>query len=173
MSDGWLQALSHTAIARAISGDPWCFPSIETSRVLSIATVVGSILLVDLRLLGVASRSQPVSALARELLPYTWTAFAVAVVSGSLLFISKAPTYWANLEFRLEFLRLGLAGLKMLFFHLGAYRRVGQWGPPSAASGCRPGCRPRGLRALHRAVAIGCCLWPLDRLFDLKSARAR
>jgi hypothetical protein len=83
--------------------------------------------MVDLRLLGVTSRDSAVSKLTEEILPYTWVAFALAVISGSLLFVSKADIYFYNLQFRLKFLFMALAGINMLAFHLGAYRRVLQW----------------------------------------------
>jgi hypothetical protein len=104
---------------------------------LSLATVFGSILLVDLRLLCVSSRASAVSRLTQETLPYTWAAFGMAVLTGSLMFISKAPVYFHNLQFRLKFVFMLLAGVNMLLFHSGVYRRVAQWDltlpPPTAA----------------------------------------
>ena len=89
--------------------------------------VFGSILMVDLRLLGVAERSRTVSKLAAELLPYTWTAFACAAATGTLMFISKATIYIHNLDFQLKFLCMLLAGANMFAFHFGAYRSVQDW----------------------------------------------
>jgi hypothetical protein len=76
--DALLQWLQDTAIAQAIPSGEWLFPAIETVHVLSLATVFGSILMVDLRLLGVASRAYSLSRLTRETLPYTWIAFGTA-----------------------------------------------------------------------------------------------
>lgn len=115
----------------------WTFPAIETVHVVAITTVFGSIFLVDLRLLGVSERSLKVSKYSAELLPLTWTAFGLAVVSGSLLFMSKAPDYVANLQFRLKIAFIVLAGLNMAFFQWGIYRRVEEWDvrwPPPAAA---------------------------------------
>jgi hypothetical protein len=136
----FLVSLQDSAIGQLIGGGSgwgWCFPNVETIHVLSTATVFGSILMVDLRLLGVSSRDSAVSKLSQEILPYTWAAFALAVISGSLLFISKADTYFFNLQFRLKFLFMALAGINMLVFHFGAYKRVLQWDnkfPPPAAA---------------------------------------
>jgi hypothetical protein len=136
----FLVSLQDSAIGQLIGGGSgwgWCFPNVETIHVLSIATVFGSILMVDLRLLGVSSRDSAVSKLSQEVLPYTWVAFALAVVSGSLLFISKAEVYFFNLQFRLKFLFMALAGINMVVFHLGAYKRVLQWDstlPPPAVA---------------------------------------
>ena len=127
-------------IAAAIRGDTpetgWLFPIIETLHVIALTLVVGSIAMVDLRLLGISSRDSRVSALSREVLPWTWAAWCIAAVFGTLLFISKAETYWSNADFRLKFLCMGLAALNMLWFHFGIYRRVIQWDlgrPPLAA----------------------------------------
>jgi hypothetical protein len=115
----------------------WSFPAIETVHVVAITTVFGSIFLVDLRLLGVSERSAKVSKYSAELLPLTWTAFALAAVSGSLLFMSKAPDYFVNLQFRLKMAFIALAGINMAFFQWGIYRRVEDWDvrlPPPAAA---------------------------------------
>jgi hypothetical protein len=138
--NGLLQAIQASSLGTAVSGDSgngWLFPNIETIHVMSITMVFGSILMVDLRLLGVATRNSPVSRLSREVLPYTWTAFIIAMISGVLLFTSKAPVYFHNLQFQLKFLFMALAGVNMLTFHLGAYRHVLDWDnalpPPLAA----------------------------------------
>jgi len=89
--------------------------------------VVGSIAVMDLRLLGVASRDCAVTAVSRETLPFTWGAFVIAVLTGSLLFVSKASGYAINPWFQLKMAALLLAGLNMAVFHLTAWRGVGKW----------------------------------------------
>ena len=115
----------------------WAFPIIETFHVISLALVFGSIAMVDLRLLGLASRASAVSKLSAEVLPYTWVAFALAVITGTTLFVSNPRVYFHNLQFELKFLCMFLAGINMLVFHFGAYRNVLQWDhrlpPPLAA----------------------------------------
>jgi hypothetical protein len=122
--------------AQLISGSTWLFPALETLHVFALAIVAGSILVVDLRLLGVASRNRRVTALTEELLPWTWGAFVAAVVTGTLLFISRAADYAAVSYFNIKFVLMALAGLNMLWFHMSTYRRVGGWdlGPTPAAA---------------------------------------
>ena len=136
----FLLALEHTSLAAVMRGErggEWLFPIVETLHVISLAMVFGSIVMVDLRLLGVASRNSTVSGLSREVLPYTWGAFICAIVTGTLLFMSKAHVYFHNLQFQLKFLCMFLAGVNMLVFHFGAYRHVLEWderhSPPHAA----------------------------------------
>jgi hypothetical protein len=127
----FVTALQGTPLAAYISGDAegaeWAFPVIETLHVMALATVYGSIVMVDLRMLGIASRDLRMSKLAGEILPWTWTAFIVAAISGSLLFISKAETYWNNFETRGKFLCMALAGVNMLIYQFGMHRRVAEW----------------------------------------------
>lgn len=125
-----LKWIEGTTIASAVRGDVgWelLFPNIETIHVLSLALVFGSILMVDLRLLGVTSRGTPIAKLSGEVLPYTWSAFGVAVITGTLMFVSRAHVYFYNLQFRLKFLCMFLAGINMLVFHFGSYRSVLKW----------------------------------------------
>jgi hypothetical protein len=136
----FLLAVEHTPLAAAMRGElggEWLFPIVETLHVISLAMVFGSIVMVDLRLVGMASRNSAVSKLSHEVLPYTWGAFICAILTGTLLFISKAHVYFFNLQFQLKFLCMFLAGVNMLVFHLGTYRHVLEWDeryrPPSAA----------------------------------------
>jgi hypothetical protein len=125
-----LKMLEDTGLASAVRGDsglPWLFPIVETLHVLALAVVFGSILMVDLRLLGVNTRSAAVTILTAEMLPYTWGAFLLAAVTGSLMFISKAQTYFYNLQFEFKMLCILLAALNMLVFQFGIYRRVQSW----------------------------------------------
>jgi hypothetical protein len=137
---GFLLAAEHTSIAAAMRGQlggEWLFPIVETLHVISLAMVFGSIVMVDLRLVGATSRNSAVSRLSGEVLPYTWGAFICAAVTGTLLFVSKAHVYFYNLQFQLKFLCMFLAGVNMAVFHFGAYRHVLEWdekhSPPLAA----------------------------------------
>jgi hypothetical protein len=103
---------------------------------MALTIVFGSIAMVDLRLLGIASRNSSVSRLSDEVLPWTWAAWCAAAVFGTLMFIAKATTYAGNLQFRLKFVCMGLAALNMLIFKFGAYRHVDRWDsgvPPASA----------------------------------------
>jgi hypothetical protein len=132
-----LQQLQDTALASAIGESVWLFPTIETIHVLALSLVVGSIAIVDLRLLGWASARRAVSSIAHEVLPWTWAAFVVALISGALLFSSKAVQYYNNIPFRIKIALLLAAGLNMLWFQLRTYRDVALWDaaakPPAGA----------------------------------------
>jgi hypothetical protein len=131
-----LQSIYDSALGSGIRESGVLFPLIESIHVLMATTVVGSIAIVDLRLMGYASHRKGAQQLILELLPFTWAAFALAAISGSLLFTSNAPNYAANGPFVSKMVVLLLAGINMAIFHLTAYRRIVQWNdalppPPS------------------------------------------
>ena len=130
----WLQ---DTAIATAIRENEILFPWIETVHVLAIVLVVGSISIVDLRLLGWASRDRPVNQVLRDVLPFTWGAFGVAAIAGGLLFSSKAVDYAHNFFFQGKMVLMVLAGVNMVIFHAFSGRDVARWSnaePPLTAT---------------------------------------
>lgn len=132
-----LQALQDSAIATAIAESGWLYPTIETVHVLALALVVGSIAMLDLRLIGAAHRGRTVTRLATEVLPFTWVSFGIAAASGFLLFSSAAVRLFDNTPLRIKMALLVLAGLNMALFHVFTWRSVHRWdtdaSPPVAA----------------------------------------
>lgn len=124
----WLRALQNTPIAQAIAENDVLFPWIESVHVLAIVLVVGSISVVDLRLLGFASTNRPMQRLMADVLPWTWGAFVIAAVTGSLLFSSRALDYAHNFFFLGKMGLLLLAAINMTTFHVVGARDVAQWG---------------------------------------------
>src|SRR5271165_4999614 len=121
------QWIYNTRFSMSIRESVWVFPIIETAHVLSITVLVGTIALFDLRLLGVIMKREPVSAIARQVLPWTWAGFAVMLTTGLLLSIAEAATNYYNPAFRIKLVLLVLVGLNPLIFHRSIYRRVDQW----------------------------------------------
>ncbi|WP_298110652.1 DUF6644 family protein [Bradyrhizobium sp.] len=116
-----------SSIADAIRENDLLFPLIESVHVVAICLVVGSILVLDLRLLGFASLDRPVGRLTSAVLPLTWSAFIVAACSGFLLFMSHATKYLANGYFITKMALIGAAGLNMIVFHAVAARDLPKW----------------------------------------------
>ena len=128
--------LEHRPFAIAIAESTWLFPIVETVHVLALTVVVGSVAMMDLRLLGVGSKDRAASEVISSSLPWAWSAFAVAFAAGSMLFSSKAATYYVNLPFRIKMLCLALAAVNMLVFHFYTARGMAAWDrgtPPRAA----------------------------------------
>lgn len=127
----WLQA---TPIATTVAENDVLFPWIESVHVLAIVLVVGTISIVDLRLLGMASLDISARRLMRDVIPYTWGAFAVAATTGLLMFSSDAVHYGHNRLFQIKLVTLVLAGLNMATFHLFGERDVERWDAPGATT---------------------------------------
>ena len=125
--DTLLEALQGSPIGTAIAESSFLFPTIETVHVIALTLVVGSIGMMDLRLIGLAGKKHAVTRLASDVLPWTWTAFVTAAITGSLLFTSAATTYWTNPFFRVKMILLLLAGVNMAIFHFITYRTVHEW----------------------------------------------
>jgi hypothetical protein len=131
-----LARLQDLSFPTQIRESDWLFPTIETVHVFALVLVVGTIMRVDLRLLGLANKERPFSQVASEMLPWTWVAFGVAALAGTLMFSSKALTYYSNIPFRLKMICLLLAGINMALFHWLGTRQLEAWDhgrPPLAA----------------------------------------
>jgi hypothetical protein len=95
--------------------------------VLAITIVIGTIALIELRLLGVTSLNRPVSRVLKDVLPVTWSAFGFATLSGFLLFSSNASTYAHNTFFLAKAAMLLVAGLNAFAFHTFTTRSLPRW----------------------------------------------
>ncbi len=124
---GFWQAIEGLPLSQYVAASSWAFPTLESIHVVAIVSVIGSILVVDLRLIGVASKALPITQMTRETLRWTWGAFAVAMVSGLLLFISKATNYAVNPYFIWKMVLIALAGVNMAVFHLYIWRTIADW----------------------------------------------
>ncbi len=123
--------LANTDLAFAI-GATWWFPLLESIHVIAIALVVGSILMVDLRLLGVAARCYAMRRISRELTPWAWAGFAVATITGVGMFITRPAAYAANPAFQAKLVLLALAGINVAALHNLAMRDVDRWDADAA-----------------------------------------
>jgi len=119
--------LEESPLAVSITESDWAFPAIETIHVIALALVIGTVCVVDLRLLGWASVKLSYRQLAHEVLPWTWAAFCLSVVSGCLMFITQAVEYYENNAFRIKMLLLLLAGINMLIFEFVTARGAAAW----------------------------------------------
>jgi hypothetical protein len=120
----WLQG---TALAVSIRDSLLLFPLIESTHVIAFALVFGTIAVVDLRLLGVASRGRSFRRMSSEILRWTWLAFAVTALTGSLMFITNATGYFDNVYFRAKVVLLVLAAGNVLAFEATAGKTVHRW----------------------------------------------
>jgi hypothetical protein len=114
------------ALSQIIAGTNW-FATIETIHVIAATLMLGSILWVDLRLIGIGATRYSISPLNRELVPWAWGAFAVAVITGLGMFITRADSHLENPAFQSKLVLLVLAGINMAYFHFKLYKNIEQF----------------------------------------------
>jgi hypothetical protein len=130
-----VEAIHASAIGEWMRSSLKAMPFIEAIHVLAVAVVFGSIFIVDLRLLGFPNTKRAFTRVSDELLRLTWTGFALAVVTGALMFAANAITYFNNTAFRLKLLALLAAGINMAIFQLVTLRGVSAWDKDQRAPG--------------------------------------
>ena len=129
--DAFWTSLENLPIAARIAESAW-FPFLESIHVITAAFVLGSILMVDLRLLGLAARHHPVSRVTKEVVPWTLGACAFSVLTGLGMFITRASFYVDNRAFQIKMALLVLAGINMAVFHLVTARGIARWDTATA-----------------------------------------
>src|SRR5690606_24692992 len=120
-------AIENSPIGTWVRDSSRGLPLINAAHIIAVAMVFGTIFIVDLRLMGVASRNRAVTRVAPALLNWTWFGFALAVVTGLLLFAANATTFYSNDQFWFKIGALALAGINMLVFEVLTIRNVEQW----------------------------------------------
>lgn len=103
---GWLQ---NTPVAIFVAEVLWAYPLLETLHTLGMAMLLGSLGLINLRVLGYKSALSLIGT--RDLLPIAWIGFTINAASGLLLFTSDAMTFFASNTFRVKISLIVLAGI--------------------------------------------------------------
>jgi hypothetical protein len=105
----WCEA---SALGTAIRDSQWLFPVIEAVHLLGLALMGGLVLLVDMRLMGLAMPRKPVAALAREIEPWLISALAVMLTTGLLLYTSEPTKLYYNAAF---WMKMGFLASAIIF----------------------------------------------------------
>ena len=140
----WLEL---TPVGELMQTSDWAFPTAEVIHVIAI---------VDLRLLGLAGTSRRYTQLARDMLHWVWLAFALAVATGLLMFITQPSQYLANPWFITKMIFIALAGVNMLVMEFVISRDANTWheaGIPRAAR------LAGGLSLTFWTVVVVCGRW--------------
>ena len=123
----FFQWLNETPLSVALRENDWPFPIIETFHILGLGISVGVIIWVDLRLIGLTMRSQPVSQVVSQLEPWAIRGFVVMFLSGSLLFLAEPMKCYSTIAFRFKAVMLVLTSLNVWYFHAKVYPHVAEW----------------------------------------------
>lgn len=106
--------------ARAMNGPEWAFPVVQSLHFIGFALSIGTIAIVDFRLLGFGMTRQTASELASDLNRWTLAGIAMMLITGPLMFSADAVNYHVNPSFRFKMMALTAA----LLFHFTVHRRL-------------------------------------------------
>lgn len=159
----WIEA---TGLATRIRESLLLFPVLESIHVIGLALVFGTISIIDLRLLGIASTERPFKRMASDILKWTWGAFVLTALTGSLMFMTNASVYYHNFYFRSKMALLVLAGINMLSFELILGRAVHRWDKAAAAP-------PAGRAVAVLSLALWISVIFAGRLIGFSTSRAK
>jgi hypothetical protein len=104
----------------------WLYPIVEIAHIVGFVLLVGSVAMLDLRLLGFTTTTS-VRALARHVLPWTWTALLLVVPSGFAMFSAHAVEFLDNPALRIKLLLIAFAGLNAAVFQFGVFGSAPAW----------------------------------------------
>lgn len=131
---GFLEWLQFTRPASFVAETLWAYPLFETMHTLGMALLVGSLGLINLRILGYKPELPILGTL--DLLPLAWLGFTVNVISGLALFISDAVNFWGSVTFKLKLTLILLAGINTFILSQSVFRdaRAGLEKSPGVAA---------------------------------------
>jgi hypothetical protein len=121
------QWLESTPVARLIQESAYGFPIVVAIHILGLTFSVGTLLWVDVRMLGLSLRELRVSEVYRALAPWFLVGFTLMLMSGATLFVAFATSAYANVYFRVKLILLLVAGLNALVFHRVTQRGSTLW----------------------------------------------
>ena len=134
---GILEWLEATAVASFIRESQYGFSVVVAVHILGLTLSAGTLLWVDLRMLGVAMRRSTISEVYRSLAPWFLAGFAVMFASGLSLFAAYATSAYGNLYFRIKMAAIAVAAVNAVVFHFATERSRGKWDaaarPPASA----------------------------------------
>jgi hypothetical protein len=129
-----LAAIERLPLAVAMRQELWLYPAVEIVHIIGFVTLVGSIIVLDLRLLGL-TRALPVRVLARHVLPWSFGALLLIVPSGLLMFVAHASDLIGNTAFVVKMSLLFCAATNAALFHAGVFRGAAEWDTGVAVPG--------------------------------------
>src|SRR5690348_15936655 len=118
--ESFFEWLGTSPWANAVNGPEWAFPLIQSLHFMGFALSIGTIAIVDLRLLGLGMRRHTASELAADLNRWTWAGFVVMLITGPLMFSADPVVYHNNPSFQFKMNCLTAA----LLFHFTIHRKA-------------------------------------------------
>ena len=149
--------LSVTPVSMLLQTVEWIIPTVQTVHILSIAIVMSSVIMVDLRLMGLMGHSQSISGMTRRFIPWVWWALVALLLSGAVLITAEPRRDLLNPVFQAKMALLVVAMIVTVVFQTTVRRNMEFW---DLSPGKRTGAWITAVVSLLVWTAIvGCGRW--------------
>jgi hypothetical protein len=119
--------IDQTALSQSIQAAGWVVPTVQTIHILAIAVVASSVLMIDLRLIGVFWASRPIEAVTARFLPLVWWPLLVLLATGAIMITAEPARSLKNPAFQLK-MALLIAALVVTWLFQFIQRRNAAFG---------------------------------------------
>ena len=103
------EALEQTPWVKTLSETGWMYASVSVTHYLTMFWFIGSMAVVDLRVMGLAGRKRGLADLAAQIYPWAWTGMVLAILSGFLMFATAAGDWAPDPVFHVKLLMMGIS----------------------------------------------------------------
>ena len=124
--------LSATPLSIFIQSVAWIIPMVQSVHIFAITVVMGSVLMMDMKLLGVVGRETTVQDMNRRFLPWVWLALPVLFLTGVILTIAEPGRELINSMFRLKMLLVLTVIAFTIAYQEVVRRNAAAWGDTPA-----------------------------------------
>jgi hypothetical protein len=120
----WVQT---TALSRFVDGHPWVEPALQTTHILTLSMLFGSVLMIGLRVCGLAGRSRTLTQTLQRYMPVVWWSLLIMVITGAGLILGDvvrnltSPIFWGKM------ILIAAAALIGLWFQSSVGRQPPVW----------------------------------------------
>ena len=123
----WIQWLQDQPLTTSWRESAWGYPAIETSHVVTIIMFAGFVMMMDLRLVGMAFRETPFSYIQSRLFPLQMVGMVLSSITGTMLLVIDPMRFYNNIFFWIKVVMLVVAGVNAIAFHRTTYKSVAAW----------------------------------------------
>ena len=128
--DKIIDLLLSSSLHEWVMGHRWIWPSLEVLHFFGLSLLIGSMLIVDLRMIGWFLNVS--IAATHKLLPCAFIGFSISILTGILFFVGDPIRYILNIGFQIKMVLIILAGLNMVIFYWKISPKIAEWNPEDA-----------------------------------------
>jgi hypothetical protein len=127
--------LEQTPLSQTIQTTAWIVPTVQTVHILAIAAVVSSVLMIDLRLIGMLGRDQPLARVSGRFRPVIWWALPILLATGAIMITGEPARSLMSPVFQLKMALLATAIIVTLCYQVPLGKDASFWDDASGRRG--------------------------------------